>query len=80
MGQIRAGADAEGMVKDSRDGERLNGWSRAQQVDKDTGGQSISGNQEDKNDVSWIVRYLFAIQLTQTSIPKYCHIISIAGK
>ena len=37
-------AATQGMVKDSRDGGRLHGWSRAQWVGKDsTGGQGLTG-------------------------------------
>ena len=89
MGHIRVGAlvkasiiqvlngwlRTQRMVKESTDGETggqgLNEWTRAQRV--------VNPFLEDKYGYP-VLKFLFAIHLTQKLIPICCHIIKIADK
>jgi len=53
---------AEGMLKDSTDGEGLNGWSTAQQLTRiQLVVIQFSGTWEDENNASWVFQYFFAM-------------------
>ena len=54
------GRRTQWMVKDSTGDQGLNGWIEIQRMVN-----QFSGNQEDKDDVSWISKCLFAINLIQ---------------
>ena len=86
MGQIWAGASwqrrTEWMVKDSMGGQRLNEWSRAQRVAKDsTGGQSIFWKLDE---YKWLMNILICCYHVRINsfqnCSKICQSINIADK